>query len=151
MGIRNIAEVQRGHASLFHFTEKLVAESLVAAGVEARQHVFRYPEFKPRTGKLQGATGYKVFHRTSSGRVLKVFNTKGYAEAIDKGAHAHQIVARRTRFLRFVGRDGHFVFRRSVRHPGNRPYKFLYNATDAAFRVGARFMRDGMSRIAKRF
>lgn len=52
-----------------------------------------------------------------------------YAEPVIHGARPHVITARRPGgFLRFPGRGGVFVFRRSVNHPGNRPNPFWDNA-----------------------
>lgn len=150
MGIKNLAEIQRGHALVLASTLNVVNDVMRLAGEHAEQHVQRFAKFKRRTGKLQDTTSHQVV-RTSKGRLVKIFNPQKYAAAIDTGARRHPIRARRRQFLRFVGRDGRLVFRRAVNHPGNRPYKFLFNATDAAFRVGGRFLRDKMSQIAKRF
>lgn len=145
MGIRNLADVKRGHEKLLNSTERLFGESLEFAGQHAEQHVKAHAEFKRRTGKLQDTTTHKVVKRGNS-RILKIQNPQKYAAFIEYGTKAHGPVT--ARFLRFrIG--NRTVFARRVK--GIRPYKFLFNATDAAHRVGGKFMREGMGRISKRF
>lgn len=148
--IRNLQEIHRGHERVIEQTAKLFDEGVQFAADSAEQHVQRYPEFHPRSGKLQQATTHR-FIKNARGRILKLSNPLPYAAAIDLGARPHPISAPEGHFLRFRGKDGRIIFRKSVRHRGNRPYKFLYNATDAAYRLLGQFMREGMTRIARRF
>jgi len=89
--------------------------------------------------------------RTCWGRIHTLSNDKPYGDAIDSGARPHVIVPRKAKLLRFIGRDGRTVFAKRVNHPGNRPYKFMFFATDAADRVFRQDMAHRMSAIASRF
>jgi hypothetical protein len=146
--ITNLDEVRKGHAEVIQQTERLVVSELDRAGRFAESHVRRFSTFKRRTGATQAATKHRVLR---SGGKLIIFNTKKHAAALDRGAHPHLIVARRRKALAFRGADGRMIFRRVVRHPGNRPYKFLYNATNAAYRVLGSNLERGMAAIARRF
>jgi hypothetical protein len=148
--LANLQELEREHDRLLAENERAIEGSLELAGRHGVEHVQQHPEFKPRTGALQKATKYRVV-RTSGGRILKLTNTKDYAAAIDTGARAHTIVPRRGKFLRFIGRDGRTVFTRRVNHPGNKPYRFMFFATDAADRVFRQVIVRRMGALASRF
>jgi hypothetical protein len=115
-------------------------------------YAIRRPRFTPRSGanSLALATQGKVIRRRSGG-VVRLKNAKPYAAAIDKGARPHIIRIRRRKALRFVGKGGGLVFRRSVQHPGNRPYRFLSRARDQASDSFLRGMSRRMAEIARRF
>lgn len=147
---RSVQSLIRGHQVFFARHQVEVQEALEFAGRFARDHVQRYPEFTPRTGRLQRSTKARVV-RTAGGKLLRLTNDRKYAPAIDGGARPHVIRPKRRRFLRFRGRDGNWVFARKVNHPGNKPYKFLYRAHRAAGRVVERNLRQRLSRIASRF
>lgn len=150
MAIANLDELERAHDRLLADTERAIADALDLAGQHGVEHVQRYPEFHPQTGKLQKKTNYRVV-RTSGGRILKLTNTAPYAGAIDGGAKAHTILPRKGRFLRFIGRDGKTVFARRVNHPGNKAYRFMYYATDAADRVFRADIERRLTDIGARF
>ncbi len=145
----NENEVRRKHDTFIVDHEREVGEALDLSGHVARNHVANYPEFKPRTGALQRATNYRVI-RTSGGKLLKITNTKDYAAAIDSGARPHTIVPVARYYLRFVV-GGKTIFAQRVKHPGNRPYKFLYRAHNAADRFFRQEMTRRMSALAVRF
>ena len=114
-------------------------------------HVYSYPQFKPQTGALQRATSYKIL-RSSSGRIVRLRNRKKYAAAIDSGARAHLILPRRAKVLAFYSaKAGRMIFTRRVNHPGNRPYKFLYRAHRAAYRLAGQELAKGMAKAARKF
>jgi hypothetical protein len=145
----NLKDLARQHKSINTKFHAAIAFELKKAGEHGERYVFQKPDFVRRTGELQKATTHKVV-KTKSGRVyaLKMRNPKKYAAAIDKGAKAHRITARRRKALRFqVG--GQLVFRKSVMHPGNRPRRFLYRATQSAGGVFHQAMLLQMERIAK--
>lgn len=52
-----------------------------------------------------------------------------YAAAIEEGAPAHVIRPRHRKVLRWPV-EGGYRFATEVRHPGNRPYRYLQNATE---------------------
>ena len=149
-GISNLDELERQHDRFLAENERAIADALGIAGLFAIEHVQQHPEFKPHTGNLQKKTQAKVV-RTSGGRLLRITNTAAYAGAIDGGAKPHVIVPRKAKLLRFVGRDGRTVFTRRVNHPGNKPYRFLYYATDAANRVFRADIERRLTDLAARF
>ncbi len=159
MIISNIEEVQRGHQHFLAGNERLIGESEELAGRFALGYVQQHSDFQRRSGKLQDETAYRIV-RTAGGKILRISNPKAYAKSIDTGSKAHWIYPKQTfsggrttrgSVLAFMGRGGVMVFRRRVHHPGTRPYKFLYNAADAAYRVlGAEFFR-GMTELARQF
>lgn len=148
--LANERELEQAHNRLLAENERAIAEALDLAGRHAIEHVELHPEFKPQSGNLQKKTKARVV-RTSGGRILRIVNTAPYAGAIDGGARPHLIVPRKAKLLRFIGRDGRTVFTKRVNHPGNRPYKFLYFATDAADRVFRADIQRRMSAIGSRF
>lgn len=146
----SVSRVKRGHQHVIAQTDRAIEEALTFAGRFAQDHVRKYPGFKPQSGALQSATKTRIV-RTSGGKLVRISNAKKYASAIDGGARPHVIVPKRGKFLRFRGRGGNMVFARRVNHPGNRPYKFLYRATNAAGRVMERNLSQRLSAIASRF
>ena len=149
MIVSGIGSIKRAHQHLLARTEDAIRQAEDVAGRHAIEQVDTNPTFKPRTGNLQRQTGYKLIK--VGGRILRVFNKAAYAGAIDQGARPHVIAARRKQFLRFMGRNGNWVFRRSVNRPGNKPYKFLFKATQSAGRVLADTLHREMEQIAKDF
>ena len=147
--IESVTRAKYGHQKLLADTDRATQEALEFAGRFAKDHVNKNPQFTPRTGALQAATKTRVI-RTASGKLLRISNAKKYASAIDGGAKRHWIGPRNKSALRFrVG--GRFVFSKGHWHPGNRPYKFLYRATDAASRALERNLKQRLSAIASRF
>jgi hypothetical protein len=51
-----------------------------------------------------------------------------YATFVHQGTKAHPIRARRAQMLRFPGRAGEIVYRKSVNHPGTKPRPWLREA-----------------------
>lgn len=161
MLITNFDEIHRGHEHFLAQNERLLVESEDRAGRFAVDYVKTNSDFKRRSGDLQDKTKYRLV-RTSGGRILRISNPVKYAGIIEGGSKEHMIFPKQTTSrttglttrgsaLAFVGRGGVMVFRRSVRHPGTRPYKFLWNATDAAYRVLGQELVRGMTDIAQRF
>ena len=145
----NIAEVHQAHSSFITRHAVMVQREAEQAGRFGVQHVHDHHKFKTQTGNLERKTSHKVFVRRG-GKILRLQNTAPYAAAIDLGAKPHVIRPRKARALRFITR-GKLVFARKVNHPGNRPYRFLYNAADAAGRVLGQGLKEGMDRVAARF
>jgi hypothetical protein len=145
----NLPEVRAGHQRFLRGHEEMVQDVSERGGDVALQHVQNYPEFKRQSGKLQDATDYRVV-RLKGGKLLRIYNPKPYAASIDGGARPHLIRAKNKPYLHFKGRRG-WARVKAVKHPGNRPYKFLYRANNAAFRVMGQDLRSGMTELAKRF
>lgn len=147
----NLAKVKHGHARFLaaHQAAADVTGTLAARFIEG--HVMRDPGFTPRTGALQKATKAR-YVRTSRGGVVRAENRKPYAAAIDKGAKPHVITARRQPYLTFFwAREGRWVRTRSVNHPGNRPYRFLSRAVEAAHAYFGQRIRERLNRVARSF
>ncbi len=144
--ISNLAAVQRAHDKLLSQTSAGITLELADAGKFAVDYVKAHPTFKPRSGELQAKTQW-VARR---GHIVRIQNTAPHAHAIESGARPHVIEARRRKALRFMS-GGKFVFRRKVNHPGNRPFKFLYRATNAAGRVLQQGLSNRMQRAAQVF
>lgn len=156
--LSNLSELERAHDRLLAETERAIAESLGDAGRHAVEHVNLHPEFRPHTGNLQKHTKARVV-RTSGGRILRIINDAAYAAAIDGGSKAHIIrptgrgprIGGPTRLRFFSKKLGHWVSVREVHHPGTKPYRFLYYATDAANRVFRADIERRMADLASRF
>jgi len=159
--IANFDEVRRGHEHFLAGNERLFVQAEDTAGRHALAYVQSNSDFKRRSGKLQDSTTYRIV-RTSGGRLLRIANPVAYAATIDTGSRAHWIapkqstsrvtgLTRRGSVLAFMGRAGVMLFRRRVWHPGTRPYRFLYNAADSAYRVLGQELTRGMADLAKRF
>ena len=156
----NLPEVHSGHLHFLADNERMVSESLELAGKHSVEHVQRYPQFTPRTGKLQKGQKYRVI-RIKSGRLLTQYNDTAYACPIDTGARPHEIHAGTASwtgdmpnqgYLRFYWKKkGRWVTTRSVRHPGNKPYKFGYRAWNSAGRVEEQQLRHRMTALAAKF
>ena len=59
--------------------------------------------------------------------------------------------ATRGKALRFKGKGGKWVFRRSVMHPGTKPYKFGWKSAHAAHRILGQRLERGMTAAAQKF
>jgi hypothetical protein len=153
----SIQQVSAKH-SRFESRFRILLETTTGEAARiAERHVYQTPHFKPRTGRLQRATKAKAV-RTRSGRIVRVTNTAPYAQPIEYGARPHIIRARRARSLRFdwpkfwsVQTRSPTWFLRSVHHPGNRPYKFLWHATWGSYRFTGGQLRQGMQQLARHF
>lgn len=147
--ITNLGEVQAHHKRFLAKQDAFVATEMVHAGDDAVEHVQQHPGFKRRTGELQDKTTWRLV-RGAGGRILRVQNPAKHANAIEHGARPHVIEARRRKALSFnVG--GRQMFRRKVNHPGNKPFRFLYRATNAAGRLLGRRLQSGMRVLAQGF
>lgn len=148
--LRNIDQVRQKHDRFLADNENEVVDAMLGAGRFGERYVQTFPRFTPRTGKTQDATGHQVV-RTSSGRVLKFFNRAKHAAILESGSRPHIIRVRSRNHLRFRGRNGQWVFRESVRHPGTKPYRFMssaYAASNVRFKAD---MAQRMNRLASRF
>lgn len=90
----------------------------------------RNPLDQPRTGKLANAYQVKVIPGTNS---FIVINPLKYAAAMEFGASAHVIRARR-RFLEFRARNGRWRRVAFVNHPGSVGRQTLLTATKIVMR-----------------
>jgi hypothetical protein len=144
----NLGKIKAAHSKFLKAHQTMVERELEAAGQVGADHPRQHATFKHRTHALERATKYRVV-RTARGHLVRILNPKKYAPYLEFGTRAHTIRAR-GRALRFVA-GGSTVFAKMVRHPGTRPYKFLYHAVSAAYRVAGPNIEAGMARIAKKF
>lgn len=127
--------------------DAMVSGVLYDVGNIAVAEVVAHPAFTPHTGALQQATKFRLV-RTSGGRVVRISNAKSYSSFVEEGTRPHKIVARNGRALRFYVK-GSVVFRRSVNHPGTKPYWFLRSAVDVAGARAQSMLLSGMRRISR--
>ncbi|UOF77397.1 hypothetical protein [Caudoviricetes sp.] len=145
----NLSRIKQAHRTVLAKTTTAIAEATAEAGEAGVAYAKRYPRFTPRTGDTQRANEWRTV-KVAGGRILRIRNTKKHAAALDKGARPHDIVARRKPFLHFLGKRG-WVRTKRVKHPGNRPYRFLHGATIAAGRLLGVKLAAKMARISKQF
>jgi HK97 gp10 family phage protein len=91
--------------------------------------------FTDRTGALSRSIHAQPVDGSFTGRNLTVdvVADTPYARFVEDGTRAHEIRARNARTLKFRGRDGRWVFRRRVQHPGTKPYLYLKGALARLF------------------
>jgi hypothetical protein len=142
----------RQHERFLRSHDAMVAQELETAGEVAVRQVQHGPQpFKDRTGNLRKQTDHKVL-RTRGGRLLRLLNRAPYAAPIDKGSRRHTIRARRKPYLVFYWEArGRWVRTKQVNHPGNKPYRFLFNAHTDAFWFAGRGIQRGMRQVARTF
>ena len=146
----DVGAVTRAHDRFLGRQQVAIVRALDWAGDFAEDHVAAYSKFRRRSAQsLKDATEHK-FVRTGSGVVVRIFSTKKYAEHVEYGTKPHIIRARRAKALRFV-MHGKTHFRRWVRHPGTKGFRFLYNATTAGFRVLGQKLEHDLGALARQF
>lgn len=147
----DLRAVQQDHRRFLVRERDAVDRELEKAAEFGEAYTAKHPTFTPRSGSdgLAQATVGRVI-RTRRGAIVRLTNPKPYAAAIDRGADAHPITARRKPYLHFRGRRG-WVRTKSVRHPGNRPYKFLYRAITASGRVFEKSLAIRLAVLARSF
>lgn len=143
----DIAAMRAAHDEFLANHSAMVGGALYDAGNIAVAEVILHPGFQPRTGKLQRATKFKVL-RTAGGKIVRLTNASSYAAPIEGGSRPHKIAAKNGKTLRFLGRDGSYVFRRVVNHPGTRPYWFLNRAQIVAAARLKTQLEAGMRRVS---
>ena len=149
MGPINLDEVRQKHAKTLGRFRVAVEQAASEASGDAVTYSREKHEYKSRTCALEKATfGRVIMLRRSARVVLK--NPKSYAAPINDGARPHVIKPRRAKLLRFLS-GGRFVFARSVNHPGNRAYRFLYNATRHGFRMFRKRLEQQLEAVARKF
>lgn len=102
-------------------------------------------------GYIKQETPVKTGNLRRQNRLLRVTatsavftNDASYAKAVHDGARAHDIVPRNRKALRWRGRDGQMHFARRVRHPGNKPNRFMTRGLQRAGAEGGRKIVDGV-------
>jgi hypothetical protein len=147
----DLRAVRRIHKRFENAHRQMVNTALRDAGEFATNHVRSFSKFKRRsaTGSLKDATRWRLLRRKNVA-TLVIKSTKKTASFIDLGTRPHIIRARRAKTLKFVWRGG-LRFYKKVNHPGNRPFRFLWNATRAAYRIAEQQIQNRMEQVARRF
>ena len=106
-------------------------EIATEAGRTAQYQYGRTPGDRQRTGNLARSYRVEVIPGTNT---FVVKNKLKYAAAMERGAKAHDIRARRVSYLQFRDRRGVWRTVKLVRHPGSAPRKTLETATRVVVR-----------------
>ncbi len=153
----NIQKIRTHHQNFLRKHDAMVANATNEGKIEefVKQHITQHSGLTMRSGNLVGSTTAAVI-RTRSGALISIRNKAKYAWAQDQGSGLYG--RRRATYpitgnpyLRFMGRGGGIVYRRRIMHPGVRPTRFLYNATDAAGRLVASYLATQMHEVARKF
>jgi hypothetical protein len=156
----NLSQVRQKHKRFLAAHKAMVDAVLHEAGEAAKAHVRTKSTFKRRSARsLKDRTRARVI-RTSGGRLLRLQSTKrivstsgavnDLAPIIEFGSRPHVIEARFAFALAFKVR-GQWVRAFRVNHPGTRPYYFLRNARQAAYKLAGVKLRSRMRAVALRF
>lgn len=99
--------------------------SLLLVGYIKREKLSGNPIHR-RSGNLSSHISYEM---SAQGDTItsKVGVIRGvpYARPLEEGSRPHVIRSSKGGVLAFRGRDGNMVFRASVKHPGNRAFRFI--------------------------
>lgn len=125
---------------VFYFGEIMDAEQILneylrqavlSATEEVADYATQHHGFKSRTGNLERSIT-SIHSRDGLKGWVTIDRTRApYGTYVHQGYKAFTIVPRYKKVLRWVGRDGKFVFAKRVRHPGYKGDPFLFNALDA--------------------
>jgi phage gpG-like protein len=98
------------------------------------------------TGRLRSSIRFRI---DSDGKLTTIrFGTDvPYARVHEEGGDPFDIVAKSAKALRFKGRDGNYIFRKKVRHPGMRARPFLRPGVDDALPGYQKAIEDGLQKI----
>ena len=94
--------------------------------LDGAEHARTVGRFKDHSGSEGLRASIKAFPttRTERGATGSFGTTKSYAAIVEGGSVAHEIKARRRKFLRWEA-DGATHFARAVQHPGTSPRPFM--------------------------
>ena len=128
---------------------RAVAQITAEAAQNAEQIAKNLIRPHNRTGKLFRATRGRVV-AIPRGKEVRLENNAAYAEYFESGTGAHEIPARRRRFLRFVI-GGTVFYRRRVFHKGSRAFLVFSTARDRAFADGGKDLKTRIEALARTF
>lgn len=150
--ILNLPQIKRAHSRFLQANTGALSTELTHAREYGESYAKRYPRFIPRHHDgLREATKGTVVRRVGGG-IVRLSNAKKYAAAIDQGARPHDIFPRHgNRLVFFWAKKNKWVRAKRVKHPGNKPYRFLHGATIAMGREFGVRMKARMNQVAKKF
>jgi hypothetical protein len=148
----DLEQVEAGLHRLEAAANKRVRMALQMGAELIVNHAKRNHEYRDRTGRLTQSIRAEQVEGTLAEGFVVGLSAGGlrveYAGHIEFGTRPHVIRARKAKALRFtVG--GQDVFRRQVRHPGTRAYRFMQNAVDAKTKQVEQLIEDGMDLAAE--
>lgn len=152
MILTNLSSVHARHRWLEREHDRLVTSVLERSEDFAYDHVANHAEFTHRTRKTLEATKAKTI-RTKGGKLLRIKNETPVALFLEYGTKPHTIKPKSSTHLRFYWkRMGRWVSSKQIdEHPGTRPYKFLYRAQRATYRVIGPNLNNGMRKLSGQF
>ncbi len=112
--------------------DEAMRNAIQVAGNEAAHEAQQHHLYKDRSGALTKSThAGRPQYSLSAGTPLyiDVIADAPHALFIERGTKRHAIKAKNGRALK-IPMGGGFLFRKSVQHPGTKPYRFLQNAVD---------------------
>lgn len=139
-----LKDLGRVQADMLASVRQVLGQLAALAAAHARSTT----AFKDKTGALRNSitrgdrSTWAVFVKAGG-------KDAPYAQFIEAGSRAHEIKARRARFLRFE-QAGEVVFRKRVFHPGTRPARFMQSARDAAESLVPQYIEAGLSSAINR-
>ena len=148
-----LGQVSKKHREFLHGLHVSVDNTLRLTGEAAQREVKNGTYFKRRTnapGSLKDATRFALL-KVGRTRRLRVYSAKKTAHFLEWGTRAHEIVARRKKFLRFKTAEGKVVYRRRVWHPGTDQTQFLRTACVLAGDLMSARMTDAGIQRARLF
>jgi hypothetical protein len=149
----NTSELRNKHSRFLADLVKAIDAASQDAAHAAEKYVHEQSGFKHgnpgHPGSIEASVRTRVV-RTSNGSVVRIADTAKHAKSQEFGARPHIIRARRAKMLRFVV-GGRVVFRKFVRHPGNKPTQFLFRATHWAGVVEFNSLKDRLHALSRRF
>jgi len=144
----NLPALRASHREILEQTERGVAEVMDESIDVVNAGIYEHPGFKPVTGKTQASTKVRVV-RTSSGRTLRVTNNTKRALWMERGTHPHWIFPHKKKVLRFRGKNGAWVSKRVVKHPGTKAHWFIRGAVSRASMLAISRIESKLARIAR--
>jgi hypothetical protein len=148
--ITNLRQVHKAYERFNGLYDRTLFDIMQDTAVYGVRYANARPRYTPRTGKLSRSNEARFAKGRRVGTV-KFRNRQPYARAIDEGARPHDIRPKNPngRLVFFWKKLGKWVFARRVKHPGNRPYRFLHGAAIAAGQKLTQQTSLRLSRLAK--
>lgn len=145
----DIRRLERDHGKFIAEHRRAIDDSSEEAAKAGERLSKERPGFTNRTGRTKAKTRGQVIRR--GGKVIiRMSNNAKHAAVLENGSRPHIIAARPFKKLRFVV-NGQVIYRKSVLHPGTKPYRFLSKGRDVASRKFEQLMATRMIRAARSF
>lgn len=146
--------IKEAHARFTERADRIISAAAEDAGKDALVFASDNTGYRNRTGTLTEANRYQVVRVGGKVARVRLYNPRKYAAPIDKGSKRHEIPPRRANgmLVFFWHKIGKWVYTKLVKnHPGNKPYRFLYNATKHAGGQFSSQVERELTALAKKF